>query len=63
MFCSTFLLFAFGRLVFYKLKLVNERTVGRMFEVKDEEDGDLTVSSKHGSNSLEFVEMEMAHKI
>ena len=61
-FLSSFLLFAFGRLLFFKLKLVNERTVGRMFEFKDEDDGEFT-ASKQGSNSLEFIEMEMAQKI
>lgn len=38
----TFLLFAFGRALFYKLKLVNENSVGRMFEMNDEEEGDFT---------------------
>lgn len=58
------MLFAFGRLLFYKLKLVNEKSIGRMFEMNDEEDGEFTASSsKHASNSLEFMEIEMTHKI
>lgn len=59
----SFLLFAFGRLLFYKLKLVNEKSIGRMFEMNEEEDGEVTIGSKQGSNSLEFMEIEMTHKI
>jgi hypothetical protein len=65
--CSTFIpsfiLFGFGRLLFYKMKLVNERAIGMMFEMNDEEDLDVTKGSKHGSNSLEFMEIEMSSKI
>jgi hypothetical protein len=35
-----------------------------MFDANEEEEGEITAgSSKHGSNSLEFMEMEMSHKI
>ncbi len=66
-FLCPFLLFAFGRLLFFKLKLVSERSIGRMFEMHDEED-DFTVASsstKHANSagSLEFIEMELAHKV
>lgn len=57
---SSFLLFAFARLCFYKLKLVNETAIGRMFEFNDEENGEFTSVSKQGSNSLEFMEIEMS---
>lgn len=47
--------------MFYKLKLVNELAIGRMFEMNDEENGEFTSSgSKQGSNSLEFMEIEMS---
>eukprot|EP00347_Sterkiella_histriomuscorum_P014189 403361826 len=62
-FMSSFLIFAFARLIFYKLKLVNEKAVGRMFEINDEEDGEFTSASKHASNSLEFMEIEMSQKV
>ena len=45
-FFSAFIIFAFARLLFYKLKLVNERAIGRMFEINDEEEGDFTSASK-----------------
>lgn len=59
-FLSTFVLFAFARLLFYKLNLVNENAIGRMFEMNDEELGDFTSASKQGGNSLEFMEIEMS---
>ena len=65
-FAYAFILFAFGRLFFYKLKLVSERSVGRMFQLTDDEEDGVTAigsASKHGSNSLEFMEMEMAQKV
>lgn len=59
-FLASFVMFAFSRLLFYKLNLVNENSVGRMFEI-NEEDGEFTgPNSKHGSNSLEFMEIEMS---
>ncbi|CDW77936.1 pap2 superfamily phosphatase [Stylonychia lemnae] len=61
-FMQSFFLFAFARIIFYKIKLINEMAIGRMFE-NEEVDGDFGSITSKGSNSLEFMEIEMSQKI
>lgn len=62
LFLLSFFTFAFLRAIFYALRLVNENAIGREFiESVDETDDEISKASKHGS--LEFVEMEMAHRV
>lgn len=66
-------MFAFARLIFYKLNLVNDQAIGRMYEQYDDDEETQMGSSnmvgpggnnRSGSkNSLEFMEIEMTHKI
>ena len=58
-FMQSFFLFAFARIIFYKTKLVNEQAIGKLFENEDVE-GDFGAITRHGSNSLEFMEIEMS---
>lgn len=60
LFLSSFVVFAFGRLIFYKLDLVNEMAVGKMFEDEEEDEIKTQVSSpiKPGRSS-EYFEIEM----
>ena len=72
-FLSSFVMFAFARLIFYKLNLVNDQAIGRMYEQYDDDEETQMGSSnmvgpggnnRSGSkNSLEFMEIEMTHKI
>ncbi len=55
LFFGSFFMFAFARLMFYHLRLVNEQAIGREFSEEAEVAG-----TKQGSGDLEFIEMEMA---
>jgi hypothetical protein len=37
-FFGSFILFGFGRVIFYKLNLVNENSIGKMYEFEDDEE-------------------------
>ena len=63
---SSFFLFAFGRLTFLKLGLINDNSIGGIFEAIEEEgsatDDEQEYDMAKGNNkggSLEFVEIEM----
>ena len=63
-FSYAFLMFAFGRVLFYKMNLVNNQSVGKMFELNEDDENNFTSSgtNKLASNSVEFQEMEMAQR-
>ena len=69
-FLTPLILFAFGRVIFLRLGLVNEKSIGGIFDpidmAVDEELTEDESSSSHGSGkggSLEFQEMEAAQRV
>jgi len=62
-FFASFILFGFGRAIFYKLNLVNQNSIGKMYEFEDDEEDVRTQGSGNRNASLEFMEIEMTHKI
>jgi hypothetical protein len=41
LFFGSFGLYAFGRLIFFKLNLVNENSIGKMYELEEDDDEDI----------------------
>lgn len=70
-FLPAFLLFAFGRVVFYRMRLINERAIGGIFETLNEEQDDDEETDDEGNKvgsggknvSLEFMEIELASRV
>lgn len=67
-FLPSFLMFAFARVAFLRFRLINEKSIGGMFdslndETTEESDPEEKSRSGNKNGSLEFVEIEMAQRV
>ena len=65
-FLSSFFFFAFARVIFMRLNLINEKSMGGQFETLEydsEEEGPNKAVMGPTGGSLEFVEIEMVSRV